>query len=72
MPMSISDSADAPDAPCNGNASAEPSRQPANGRSNASGFPYAYQPPRVTPIGTLPESTGMQVSNFQLGDEPAR
>jgi hypothetical protein len=35
-------------------------------------YPDAYQPPRVTPIGTLPESTGMQVSSFQLGDEPVR
>ena len=34
--------------------------------------PIAYEPPRLTLLGTLPESTGMPVSNFRLGDEPTR
>lgn len=35
-------------------------------------MPEAYEPPRLTPLGTLPASTGMPVSAFELGDEPTR
>jgi hypothetical protein len=32
----------------------------------------AYIPPRVEPLGTLPQSTGMPVSAFGLGEAPTR
>ena len=35
-------------------------------------YDSAYIPPRAEPLGTLPQSTGMPISAFQLGDEPTR
>ena len=31
-----------------------------------------YERPRLKPLGTLPASTGMPVSNFGLGTQPER
>mgnify|MGYP006300947227 CR=1 FL=1 len=35
-------------------------------------YDSAYIPPRVEPLGTLPQSTGMPVSEFSLPVEPDR
>jgi hypothetical protein len=61
---------DAGPPPSTNGAGGDPKGNPKDALDHAR--PTGYAPPRVRPMGTLPQATGMAMSVFELGQPPTR